>query len=82
MAVIVVSAHGGRGRRRHVFDDRMAVTYRPNLTDRSATTPLPAEALRNLLAVLKTLDIAKFTVYTTGVRAYSAKLSLRFARPG
>lgn len=60
----------------------VAVTYRPNLTDRSATTPLPAEALRNLLAVLKTLDIAKFTVYTTGGRAYSAKLSLRFARPG
>ncbi|MCH7994018.1 MAG: hypothetical protein IIB57_06190 [Planctomycetes bacterium] len=60
----------------------VAVTDRPNLTERSATTPLPAEALRNLIAVLKTLDLAKFTVYTTSGRAYSAKLSLRFARPG
>ena len=60
----------------------VAVSPKPNLADQSATAPLPAEALRNLLAVLKTVDIAKFTVFTTTGRTYSAKLSLRFALPG
>ena len=60
----------------------VAVTYAAEGGNQADATPLPAEAVRSLLAVMKTLQFAKFTVFTTSGRAYSSKLSLRFARPG
>ena len=60
----------------------VAVTYAAEGGNQADAPPLPAEAVRSLLAVMKTLQFAKFTVFTTSGRAYSSKLSLRFARPG